>query len=319
MKVSVCMLTYNHERFIAQAIESTIGQMTDFDYELVIGEDASTDRTREICEQYAAQHPGRIRLLTREHNLGMMDNFVRTWQACSGEYIALLDGDDYWIAQNKLQLQVDLLDANPAYAMCFTDAVCLDEQSGSVAYYLPKPGDVSETANTVTLIELFRGNFIATCTAMIRRGQLSVLPEWFSKLGMGDWPLYLLTVQHGDAGYIRKSTGCYRLHASATYSNQDEIAQYKIGLAVYEALEGPLGTSNAELILEMKILWNLSVARRYLSNGDFTHAYHYLRSAFALMLPSLWFSPFPFRIATTWIIGKVKRLSAKRRAPSVMR
>ena len=96
VKVSVAMITYNHERFIAQAIESVLMQQTDFAVELVIGEDCSTDKTRAIVCAYGERYPERIRLLLPERNQGMIPNFVATMNACQGQYIALLEGDDYW-------------------------------------------------------------------------------------------------------------------------------------------------------------------------------------------------------------------------------
>lgn len=107
MKVSVLMITYNHEKFIAQAIDSILMQQVNFDYEIVIGEDCSTDGTRAIVIQYQKEYPDKIRLLLPEENLGMHKNFVQTFRACQGEYIALLEGDDYWTSPRKLQKQVD--------------------------------------------------------------------------------------------------------------------------------------------------------------------------------------------------------------------
>ena len=128
--VSVCMITYNHEKYIAQAIDSVIMQKTNFDYEIVIGEDCSTDRTREIVLEYKTKHPDKIKLLLQEKNVGMMQNFIDTLKACSGKYIALLEGDDYWTDPNKLQEQVDFLEANPEYSMCFTARHIVDEING---------------------------------------------------------------------------------------------------------------------------------------------------------------------------------------------
>ena len=107
IKVSVCMITYNHERFIAQAVESALMQETDFDYEIVIGEDCSTDGTRQVLLDLHDRHPDRIRLLLREKNIGASHNFVGTLEACRGEYVAFLDGDDYWTCPNKLQKQAN--------------------------------------------------------------------------------------------------------------------------------------------------------------------------------------------------------------------
>ncbi len=114
--VSVCMITYNHEKFIRQAIEGVLMQQTDFPIELVIGEDCSTDSTRALCVEYADKHPEIIRLLPSDNNLGIMPNFIKTLQACTGKYIALCEGDDYWTDPLKLKKQVEFLEKNDAYA-----------------------------------------------------------------------------------------------------------------------------------------------------------------------------------------------------------
>src|SRR5687768_16687744 len=113
MKVSVAMITYNHEAFVAQAIESVLMQKTDFDFELVIGEDCSTDKTREIVNGYKSKYGERIRVLLPAKNLGINRNLKQTLLACQGRYIALLEGDDYWTSSLKLQKQVNFLDTHP--------------------------------------------------------------------------------------------------------------------------------------------------------------------------------------------------------------
>ena len=110
MIVSVLMLTYNHERYIEQAINSVMMQQTDFDYELVIGEDCSTDNTRKIILNIYKNCPEKIKLIISDHNVGVHQNLARTLAACQGKYIAYLDGDDYWTSPNKLHKQVNILD-----------------------------------------------------------------------------------------------------------------------------------------------------------------------------------------------------------------
>ena len=107
--VSVCMTTYNHEPYIAEAIESVLAQQTSFGVELVVGEDCSTDRTAAICREYAAKYPDRIRLVTSPENVGWRANYRRTFEACRGKYVAYCDGDDWWSDPRKLQMQADLL------------------------------------------------------------------------------------------------------------------------------------------------------------------------------------------------------------------
>ena len=120
--VSVCMTTYNHERYLARAIESVLEQRTTFGVELVLGEDCSTDSTREICMTYAARYPERIRLVTSAENVGWRANYRRTFEACRGEYVAYLDGDDWWCDPSKLQRQVERMEADPGCGMCYTRA-----------------------------------------------------------------------------------------------------------------------------------------------------------------------------------------------------
>ena len=106
MKVSIAMVTYNHEKFIAKALDSVLMQRTDFDYEIVIGEDCSSDNTRNIVIEYKRRYPDNIVLFLNEKNLGMYGNCSQVFQACQGEYIAVLEGDDYWTSPDKLQKQV---------------------------------------------------------------------------------------------------------------------------------------------------------------------------------------------------------------------
>src|SRR6267378_159018 len=120
MKLSVVMVTYNHERYIAQALSSVVAQRTNFDFEIIVAEDCSTDGTRAIVMDFARRYPGKILPLLRERNLGMMRNFKEALAASSGSYVALLDGDDYWIREDKLQAQVDFLDSHPDHAVCCT-------------------------------------------------------------------------------------------------------------------------------------------------------------------------------------------------------
>src|SRR6266446_6957695 len=136
MKVSVLVITYNQEDYISQALDSALMQQVDFDYEIVIGEDASDDRTREIVLDYQRRYADRIRLFLRDpataeadraRGFGGKTNFVETFNACRGEYVALLDGDDYWISPHKLKKQVDFLDKHPESALCCHPALIIFE------------------------------------------------------------------------------------------------------------------------------------------------------------------------------------------------
>ncbi len=130
--VSVKMLTYNHESFIKKAIEGVLKQKTSFHFNLVIGEDCSTDKTKEIVLQYAEKYPDKIKVVTSKSNVGITKNSQRTHEACEGKYMAYCEGDDWWIDDHKLEKQVKLLEENPEYGMVHTDAHFRNTQTGEL-------------------------------------------------------------------------------------------------------------------------------------------------------------------------------------------
>jgi len=130
--VSVATIAYNVGAFIEEAIESVLSQQTFFNVELIIGEDCSTDSTREIVLNYQKEYPNIIRVLAHEKNLGLTPNSVATQNACRGKYIALLDGDDYWTDVNKLQKQVTFLENNPDYSACAHQSYKIYDDGSSV-------------------------------------------------------------------------------------------------------------------------------------------------------------------------------------------
>lgn len=229
IKVSVAMITYNHERFIAQAIEGVLMQQTDFAVELVIGEDCSTDGTRAIVRRYGERYPERIRLLLPERNLGAHANAVATSNVCRGKYIALCEGDDYWTDLFKLQKQVDFLEAHPECAICFHNVtvVYADQRHGSHYFCPPDQKEIS------TLEDLLVSNFIPTCSVIYRRGLFGEIPSWFNELAITDWPLHVLNAQYGHIGYIDEVMAAFRLHAGGVWSWKDAVIKTKQMLPVY--------------------------------------------------------------------------------------
>ena len=132
-KLSVLFITYNHEDYIRQALDSVLMQKCNFDFEIVVGEDCSTDSTRDILREYDAKYPGRFKLLFREKNFGRPTmNVYDTGMHCTGDYIAFLEGDDYWTDENKLQKQVDYLDQHPDYMGCTHTCMVVGKQGEPV-------------------------------------------------------------------------------------------------------------------------------------------------------------------------------------------
>lgn len=225
-KVSVCCITYNHEHFLAQAIESVLMQQTDFDVELVIGEDCSTDNTRAIVLDYQQRYPGRIRALLPAANLGIMVNLFNTLNACEGEYIALLEGDDYWTDPQKLARQVAVLEAQPECVLCIHDAEVFADD-GSIEphpYSSQFPALLSAEHPVITQSDLVLKSWGMPTASMLFRRSAMQLPEWYKGVYSGDYTLQLLLTQHGYIYYLPRVMSRYRHHAAsitqATHRNK---------------------------------------------------------------------------------------------------
>lgn len=175
--VSVKMITYNHEPYIAQAIEGVLEQETDFPFELVIGEDCSTDRTREIVLEYQKKHPDIIRVITSDKNVGVNKNSKRVYKVCRGKYIAFCEGDDYWHHPQKLQKQVDYLEAHPECGLVHSDAVWHVVETGQRIPSYAKFKKLTHNHENVlrTMIE-FKYQ-VCTCTAVVRKDLLDEIYE----------------------------------------------------------------------------------------------------------------------------------------------
>ncbi len=235
-KVSVCVLAYNHGPFIAQCLDSLLNQRTTFAYEICIGEDESSDQTREICERYADKYPARIRLFLRSRKDAIFVNgrptgrfnFIKTLEAARGEYVAICEGDDYWTDENKLQLQVDALESRPDCAICFCNVQVVYEdgtpghpgygfsseqgRSGQVLMF-----DLPEEVSSIR--RLARGNFIHTPGVLFRNFFKSEpLPEFIMSVIFGDWPLYMCAASRGDILYLDQTLAAYRVHSGGSWS-----------------------------------------------------------------------------------------------------
>src|SRR5215469_10022320 len=213
-RVSVLVMTYNHERYIAQALDSVLMQQTNFDWEVLVSEDCSTDRTRQIVKEYAARHPGLLRLILSETNLHSNEVVARGIRAAEGQYLALLDGDDYWLSSEKLQTQVDFMDRHPESTVCFHQAVVHNEKNPRPDWYWT-PLNQKEIS---TLQDICMDNFIATSSTMFRRQAIEGPPEWYIGFPITDWPLHILYAERGTIGYIREPMSVYRHHEGGAYS-----------------------------------------------------------------------------------------------------
>lgn len=226
------MVTYNHEAYIAQAIESVLMQDTSFPVELVIGEDCSTDGTRAIVKGYAERYPGIIRALLHDRNVGMQANGLGVLAAARGGYIALLDGDDYWTDPAKLQRQVDFLDHSPDFSLCFHSADMQFHQDGELRHW-QYPQQL--TQNVFETRDLFCDNFIPTGSIVFRRYEDFKLPGWFFGCRFHDFPLMLLLSIRGKFKYLDGVMSVYRVHGGGATTGLQGYARVIAMTYIYES------------------------------------------------------------------------------------
>jgi glycosyltransferase involved in cell wall biosynthesis len=231
--VSVLMLVYNHGPYIAEAIESVLGQKCDFSFELLIGDDCSTDNSRDIALRYQKAHPSVIRFISSACNVGMQCNHRRLVDASRGELVAYCEGDDYWIDPAKLQLQVDYLCAHPEAGAVHSD---FDHILFRAGRWRALPHYQRRMRGSVPKGEIFSsllaGNFIQTCTLCVRtdlcRQYLASDPA-VDSYPVGDWPLCLSVAALHKIEYLDRSLAVYR-KVSGSAMNSGHASSLKLVL-----------------------------------------------------------------------------------------
>lgn len=244
----VWMVTYNHGEYIAQAIESVLNQQTDFKYKLFIGDDKSNDGTTEVCLNYAKKYPKLIELITNSENIGANNNGVKTYYRCfrsGAKYVALIEGDDYWTYPHKLQKQVDFLEANKEYTLCFHRVYELVEGKEPALSNL----NTSLKQETYIIEDLARGNFIHTPSVIFRNNLFKEFPAWYKDSPVGDYVLHMLNAAHGKIKYLPDAMAVYRRHANGIWSMKSQLDQSIGWVWMLEKLAGQFQGSNIEKIL----------------------------------------------------------------------
>ncbi len=257
MKLSVSIITYNHEQYISQALDSVLMQEVDFEYEIVIGEDCSSDATRSILESYRQRFPDRIKLLNPGQNQGMIRNFASTISVCRGDFIALLEGDDYWTSPHKLQKQVDYLERHPECVACFHNVHLVHEGSPEMnrLFHMLPPKEHHSLRDVVS------SHFIPTCSTVFRNRMFRGFPEWYYQMPMGDWPLHVMNAEHGLYGYLDESLAAYRIHDRGVWSTRPRIEVVSKTIAAADIINKHLGYSFNREISRAICMWEDEIAR----------------------------------------------------------
>lgn len=292
--VSIFMLTYNQEHFIDQAIASVLNQKTAFKIQLVIGEDCSSDATLSICEKYAMAHPNIVKLLPSVgSNIGLIRNYMRTIKECDGTYIAICDGDDYWIDSLKLQKQVDFLENNKEYAIVYTAVRRLYENNSTAEYvYSPQKEKLDFDV-------LIFDNFIHSVTVLFRNQQTEVssLPAWIADFPFGDWQTYLWTIrEEGKIYFLNEVTAVYRMDVGITAKFKNSNSAFvKILVAILEAMYCDTNFKNRKLIIGQSLL-----SKRRDLIGSLNREKNYIE-AFKFFISAIWFSPKKWQLVQFYI------------------
>ena len=236
--VSVCVQTYQHANFIKECLDGILKQKTSFEYELLLGEDESTDGTREICIEYAQKHPDKIRLFLhcRENVIKINNsptgrfNFLYNIAHSRGKYIALCEGDDYWTDIYKLHKQVDFLESNPDFSVCFHESLVICQNKRREKFNKLQ-------CNTIfTIKDLTQKNFISTASSVFRK-RYNCIPDWLQDIEAGDWGLHFYNSTFGKIYYLADCMSVYRKHNGGVWSNLSREDMMLKGVEIMKKLD----------------------------------------------------------------------------------
>jgi len=274
VKLSVCIIVYNCEDFVSQTLDSVLTQKTDFDFEVVVGEDRSTDSSREIVADYQKRYPGLMRPIFREKNLGMVRNFAETVRACQGRYIAMVDGDDFWNSPLKLQRQADFLDAHPECSGSYHNVNVLNQATGRTRPYYASP-----RKRFLYLKDLLKGNSVCAGSMVFRAGLFGDFPEWYYTLPMQDWPLYVLNAQFGPAGYIDEILSTYRVHERGDWPRSNRIEGFRRAIFAAHTMNAGLDFAYDSEIRKGIANLKYKIAKHLLAEKDYMGARSHSKEA----------------------------------------
>ena len=256
--VSVFMMAYNHALFISEALEGVLMQKTNFDFDIVIGEDCSTDNTRQIILDYQKKYPGKFKLLLHEKNIGAMANQMAVFKACSGKYIAMCEGDDYWTDPYKLQKQVDFLEANEEYSICSHRYSKLINGSIEVE-------NEFDTNYNFNLNNYFSKWVTQPLTVVFRHSAMDY--DFINKLNpyIFDMTLFYSIIKKGNGVCLPDNMGVYRIHEGGIYSNRNNLKHAEL---YYNAFKHIFSFESSVLIKDV-YAYNIQVfIKAYIANSN---------------------------------------------------
>ena len=225
MKVNIILITYNHAEYIRRTLESILMQKTVYDVEIIVADDSSPDNTVDIIKEYENQGSFSFTFLPKTVNLGYNLNYRRAFAACTGNYVAIMEGDDYWVQSNHLQNHIDHLEKQYGASMSYNRHIRLfSDQNREEIFDWTSDNDYE----LVTTEQLALGNRIGNLSCCVFRGDLirNLDPNLFD-MEIADWMLGMYMGQFGPLLYLKEVTTTYRIHDNGQWSRMDEKAQSK--------------------------------------------------------------------------------------------
>ena len=227
IKVSVCVITYNQEQYIDQCIAGIMQQQANFAFEVIVRDDCSTDKTYAILCDIQKNYPSIIKLLDSSINLGSNKNLMRVFDAAEGEYLAICEGDDYWIDPEKLEKQVAALVTHPTINLCCHPSMI--ESKGKIRRKKFMGGH-SNKFKILSAYDVVQGNgdFMSTPSLMLRRPAISSLPAWFGQTPTIDYYLQIYGSLHNGCVYLPDPMSVYRKNSVNSWSERMQTTSSKI-------------------------------------------------------------------------------------------
>lgn len=244
--VSVTVITYNHEKYIAQALDSIVEQKTEYPFEILVADDASTDRTPDIIREYQEKYPHLIKAILRKNNIGARKNGIDIRSKARGKYIAYCEGDDAWNDPTKLQKQISFLEANEEYALSFHDVRVIDEYGNQTSASKLSPSQKRNLSSE----EIIAGSLIPSVTVVFRKSSLDdKLLDGTEHIVNGDAIIFTLIGQYGNAKYHDDiEAALYRAHSSGVWSRKKDYDKIKDVIETRIALRSKVLPKNRDII-----------------------------------------------------------------------
>ena len=283
--VSVAVTTYNMEQYVAEMLDSILMQKTTFPFEIIISDDGSQDRTCEIVKSYQLKYDN-IRFINTGH-IGKMPNFIRSLQESHGKYVALCDGDDYWIDENKLQMQFDFMESHPDFSACWTNSWVLDVEKNERKIAKKHVWNEATTEGLLSHrdddnIQMSPGH---TSAYFYRNGLVQEYPQWMYGDVMTDFPLYMQVTRYGKAKFINVPTTVYRHTRNGVSSKGWEFTKaIKRRIFVYENV-------NRDFNYQYKSIINPILGDYYLNLGKYIFKNISQLQAFPVLIKALAYKP----------------------------